>query len=86
MILPMQCGNLKALFAVEAIPKDTALRESLDAVATEALNPAFEIFLQRLQRGKQLAAYSFLDGHYLAGTPTAGSTRCRSMAAAMPMS
>ena len=62
---PLQCGNLKALFAVEAIPKDTALRESLDAVPTEALKPAFEIFLQRLQRGKQLAAYSVLDGHYL---------------------
>jgi hypothetical protein len=62
---PLQGGNLKALFAVEAIPKDTALRESLDAVSTEALTPAFEIFLQRLQRGKQLAAYSFLDGHYL---------------------
>jgi hypothetical protein len=62
---PLQCGNLKALFAVEAIPKDTALRESVDAVSTEALTPAFEIFLQRLQRGKQLAAYSFLDGHYL---------------------
>ena len=62
---PLQCGNLKALFAVEAIPKDTALRESVDAVSTEELNPAFEIFLQRLQRGKQLTAYSFLDGHYL---------------------
>jgi Transposase DDE domain len=62
---PLQCGNLKALFAVEAIPKDTALRESVDAVSTEALTPAFEIFLQRLQRGKQLAAYRFLDGHYL---------------------
>jgi len=62
---PLQCGNLKALFAVEAIPKDTALRESVDAVATEALKPAFEIILQRLQRGNQLAAYSFLDGHYL---------------------
>ena len=62
---PLQYGNLKALFAVEAIPKDTALRESVDAVSTEALTPAFETFLQRLQRGKQLAAYSFLDGHYL---------------------
>ena len=38
---PLQCGNLKALFAVEAIPKDTALRESVDAVSTEALTPAF---------------------------------------------
>lgn len=60
-----QCGNLKALFSVEAIPHDTSLRDSLDAVPTEAIRPAFEILLQRLQRGKQLCAYSFMDGHYL---------------------
>jgi hypothetical protein len=29
---PLQCGNLKALFGVEAIPKDCALRDCLDAI------------------------------------------------------
>jgi hypothetical protein len=62
---PLQCGNLKALFGVESIPKDCALRDCLDAIPTAALQPAFEILLQRLQRGKQLSAYSVLDGHYL---------------------
>ncbi len=62
---PLQFANLKALFAVSAIPQDTALRESLDAVATEQITPAFELFLQRLQRGKQLAAFSVLNGYYL---------------------
>ena len=36
----LQCGNLKALFAVRAIPKDSALRECLDAVPTEAIAAA----------------------------------------------
>lgn len=64
---PLQCGNLRALFAIQAIPQDSALRECLDAVATEAINPGFEIFLKRLQRGNQLAAYRFLDAYYLIG-------------------
>ena len=62
---PLQCGNLKALFALEAIPKDSALRECLDALPTAALTASFSLFLQRLQRGKQLAAFSILDGKYL---------------------
>jgi hypothetical protein len=62
---PLQCGNLKALFAVKAIPQDSCLRESLDAVDTAAINPAFGILLQRLQRGKQLCAFRFLNGYYL---------------------
>ena len=62
---PLQCGNLKALFAVEAIPQDSCLRESLDAVDTAAINPAFGILLQRLPRGNQLCAFRFLNGDYL---------------------
>ena len=62
---PLQCGNLKALFAVEAIPQDSCLRESLDAVETAAINPALGILLQRLQRGNQLGAFRFLNGYYL---------------------
>jgi len=64
---PLQCGNLKALFAVETIPQDSCLRESLDAVDTAAINPAFGILLQRLQRGNQLCAFRFLDHYYLLG-------------------
>jgi hypothetical protein len=62
---PLQCGNLKALFGVESIPKDCALRDCLDAVPTKQLEPAFEMLTQRLQRGKQLSAYSVLGGAYL---------------------
>lgn len=64
---PLQCGNLKALFAVQAIPQDSCLRESLDAVDTAAINPAFGILLQRLQRGNQLCGFRFLNHYYLVG-------------------
>ena len=60
-----QDSNLKAMFAVENIPSDDALRQTLDQVATEALHPAFSELLHRLQRGKQLAAYKLESGHYL---------------------
>ena len=62
---PLQCGNLKALFAVQAIPQDSCLRESLDAVDPAAINPAFGILFQRLQRGNQLGAFRFLKDYYL---------------------
>jgi len=63
---PLQCGNLKALFAVQAIPQDSCLRESLDAVDPAAIHPAFGILLQRLQRGNQLCAFRFLNGYLVA--------------------
>ena len=61
----MQCSNLKAMFAVERIPSDSALRKTLDTLPTQAILPAFSMFLQRLQRGNQLAAYKLESGHYL---------------------
>ena len=61
----MQFNNLKALFAVESIPNDTPLREALDAVATDEINPAFSMLFQRLQRGKQLVPYKLDFGSYL---------------------
>ena len=61
----MQSNNLKSLFAVESIPNDTCLRETLDAVATEQLIAAFCILFQRLQRGKQLEPFRLDIGSYL---------------------
>jgi hypothetical protein len=61
----MQCSNLKTMFAVEAIPKDTPLRENLDALPSETIGPAFVTFMQLLQRAKQLEAYRLLDNRYL---------------------
>jgi len=61
----MQANNLKSLFAVDAIPNDTPLREALDAVATDQINPVFSILFQRLQRGKQIEPFKLESGHYL---------------------
>lgn len=58
-------NNLKALFNVSAIPKDTQLRDVLDASPTEQLEEVFSDFFGLLQRGKHLEAYDFLDGRYL---------------------
>lgn len=61
----MQDSNLKAMFAVGNIPSDSALRQVLDEVPTQALHPVFSMLLQRLQRGRQLSAYQLENRHYL---------------------
>jgi hypothetical protein len=61
----LQSSNLKAMFAVNNIPSDSALRQTLDAIPTQAIHPAFSMFLQRLQRGKQLVAYKLESEHHL---------------------
>ncbi len=61
----MQDSNLKAMFAVKDIPSDSALRQTLDNIPTEAIHPAFPFLLQCLQRGKYLDAYKLESGHHL---------------------
>jgi hypothetical protein len=60
-----QDSNLKAMFAVENIPSDDALRQTLDNIPTAAIQSVFPMLLKRLQRGKQLDAYKLESGHYL---------------------
>ena len=61
----IQRNNLTTMFNVSDIPKDTQMRSVLDAIATWQLDGIFADFLQRLQRGKHLANYQFLNGGYL---------------------
>jgi len=58
-------NNLTTLFDVSDIPKDTQMRQVLDAIPASELNGIFADFLHRLQRGKQLVNYQFYDGSYL---------------------
>ena len=59
-------SNLKRLFQIESIPKDSQMRVVLDQVATQALEPIFTDWLGRLQRSKHLCDYRFLGRYYLA--------------------
>jgi hypothetical protein len=60
-----QLGNLKTVFGIDAIPQDTQLRDNLDSLALALFDPIFKDLFSRLQRGKHLADYGFLDGKYL---------------------
>ena len=57
--------NLRTLFGVEKIPSDSGLRKRLDALNPHTLRPAFKKLFAKLQRGKVLEDYKYLDGHLL---------------------
>ena len=58
-------NNLKTLFHVKSIPKDTQMREIMDDVSPLEIAPLFDEFFRPLQRGKHLEQYQVLDGRYL---------------------
>ena len=58
-------ANIKKLFRIQQIPRDTYMRELLDAVEPAQLAPAFRQLFARVQRGKLLIPYRFLDDSYL---------------------
>jgi hypothetical protein len=58
-------NNLKTMFNVESIPKDTQLRDVLDQCALDPLDKVFADFFYHLQRSKHLEAYQFINGMYL---------------------
>lgn len=55
-------NNLKNLFQVSSIPRDTQMREVIDHVDPEGLAPLFDDFFRPLQRGKHLEQYRVLGG------------------------
>ena len=61
----IQKNNLNKVFAVTDIPSDTHIRDVLDSLLPSVLEGIFSDFLHRLQRGKHLANYQFLDDMYL---------------------
>lgn len=58
-------NNLRNLFGVETIPKDSQLRDIIDAVPSENFRPIFNDFFSRLQRGKYLQEFQILPDHYI---------------------
>jgi len=58
-------NNLKTIFKIESIPKETQLRDILDQAPTDELEAIFSDFMYQLQKGKQLESYKFLNDMYL---------------------
>jgi len=58
-------NNLKTMFNIESIPKDTQLRDILDQAPIDELEAIFSDYLYQLQRNKYLEHYQFLNGMYL---------------------
>ena len=57
--------NLKKLYLVNKVPSDTYMRERLDEVDPKDLRKLFTVIFSRVQRGKALEPYQYIDGHYL---------------------
>jgi len=58
-------GNWHPIYSLERVPCDTYRREILAPVSPKGLRPVFTRVFRPRQRGKALAAMTFLEGHYL---------------------
>lgn len=59
---PIIRHNLRTLYGVDLAPCDTQLREILDPVDPDAINPAFNLLHQSIRRQGLLQAYEYIDG------------------------
>ena len=57
--------NFRTIYGIDRVPCDTQMRAILDPVNPEHLRPLFGDVFRRLQRGKGLERFVYLDGHYL---------------------
>ena len=60
-----QNNNLRTMFGVSGIAESTQLRNVLDVVDPDNYRRIFKNLISRLQRGKHLEQYQFLNGSYL---------------------
>lgn len=57
--------NFRSIYGIGRVPCDTQMRAILDPVDPESLRPLFGDVFRRLQRGKALERFAYIDGHYL---------------------
>jgi hypothetical protein len=57
--------NLLSLYHITTPPSDTYMRERLDEVDPLFIRPVFKKMFAKIQRGKCLENFEFLDGYYL---------------------
>ena len=65
-------NNLRTLFQVTSIPKDSQMKDVIDDVESRELEPLFEDFFHALQRGKHLEPYRVLGDYYLVSLDGSG--------------
>lgn len=65
-------NNLKTMFGVESIPKDSQMREVIDETESSEIEPLFGDYFRALQRGKHLESYRVLGGYYLTSMDGSG--------------
>lgn len=57
--------NFRTVYGIEHVPCDSQMRDILDPVDPAHLRPMFLDVFRRLQRGKALEDFAYLDGQYL---------------------
>lgn len=57
--------NLCTIYGIESIPCDSTMREILDGVAPNDFRPLFKGIFSKLQRGKALEKFVYMDDCYL---------------------
>jgi len=57
--------NLLSLYHITTPPSDTYMRERLDELDPRWIRPVFKKMFAKIQRGKCLEKFEFLDGYYL---------------------
>lgn len=58
-------NNLRTLFQVQTIPKDSQMKDTIDETESVELEPVFEDWFNALQRGKHIEQYRFLGDWHL---------------------
>ena len=57
--------NFRTIYGIDHVPCDSQMRDILDPIDPATCGPAFREIFRRLQRGKVLERFAYLDGHYL---------------------
>jgi hypothetical protein len=57
--------NFRAIYGINRVPSDSQMRDILDPLDPADLRPGFREVFRRLQRGKVLERFVYLDDHYL---------------------
>ena len=57
--------NFRTIYGINRVPSDSQMRAILDPVDPADLRTPFREIFRRLQRGKTLKRFKYLDGHYL---------------------